>query len=130
MPVRPTTRNVAGVSGLIGNPVVIWPEERRLGDLNRRHAKRAADLRHDRQRPEIERVRIEQQAEGHGQQAEQERQVLRHGRGDRADRRVRHGGQHPRFLHDPGERAGGEQDRRHHQRRRRVRVDALALKVR
>ncbi len=25
MPARPTSRNVAGVSGLTGNPVVIWP---------------------------------------------------------------------------------------------------------
>ena len=95
IPVKPTTRKVAGVSGLIGKPGRHLSEERRLADLNRRHSEGAADLRHDRQRTEIERVGIEQQAERHRHQAEHEREVRAIGRGHGMDGRVRHCRQHP-----------------------------------
>jgi hypothetical protein len=55
MPVRPTTRNVAGVSGLTGKPVVIWAEQGALGDLHLWDSELAADLRDHRQHAEIER---------------------------------------------------------------------------
>jgi hypothetical protein len=58
MPARPTSGNVAGVSGLTGNPVVIWPNKAAWA-LHGRHAQRAAGFRKDRQHAEVKGVEIE-----------------------------------------------------------------------
>ena len=104
-------------------------EQRRLPDLDRRDAERPRDLGDHRQRAEIERVRIEQQAQRHRQDPEHDGNVRREPRRHDAHRRRRHRGQHARALHDAGERARREQDRGHHDRRLRVRVDPRALQI-
>jgi hypothetical protein len=52
---------------------------------------------------------------------------MRHARRHGVDRRRGHGREHAGTAHDAGERAGCEQDRGHHDRRARMRVDAGAL---
>ena len=89
-------------------------EKSRLAELNRRDTEGPADFRHDGQRAEIERVRIEEEAEGHRDESEHERHVGRHRRGHRVGHRQRHGLEHAGACHDPGEGAGGEQDCGHH----------------
>ena len=66
----------------------------------------------DRQHAEVERVGIEQQAERHRDDAERERQVRRQRGGMACTAAAAIAVDHPRPLHDSGERAGREQDAR------------------
>ena len=111
MPVRPTTRNVAGVSGLTGKPVVIWPSSAAWPTCARRHAERAGDFGDDRQDAEIEGVGIEEQAERHRHDRQRDRDVRRQRAAARAPTAAcAIAVEHAALLHDAGEGAGGEED--------------------
>ena len=77
MPVSPTTRNVAGVSGLTGNPVVICPSSAAWPTCAAGTPNVPGDVGDDRQDAEIEGVGIEEQAERHRHDRERDRNVRR-----------------------------------------------------
>lgn len=67
-PVRPTTRKVARVKGAHREAGGHLAKNRRLRHVDRRDAECLANLGQDREHAEVERVRVEEQAERHRDQ--------------------------------------------------------------